>query len=160
MRTKAVGLPAEKNQPTRMHSSRMRTVRSLSSSVREGSVSGGGGSLSGGLCLTGRSLSRESLSRGSLSRETPLWTDRHLSKHNLRKLRLRAVISDLLLSSQYTVNHNLIIERLKFCFFMAVLVVKKMKVKRKRHRKHQKPLNVKKNNIPEDTMINTRGPSV
>ena len=39
-----------------------------------------------GVCQGGRSLSR-----GVSVRETPLSTDRHLWKHNLRNLRLRAV---------------------------------------------------------------------
>ena len=51
---------------------------------------GTGGVCAGGLSAQGVSASG---TRGVCSRHPPPWTDRHLWKHNLRKLRLRAVIN-------------------------------------------------------------------
>ena len=45
----------------------------------------------GGVCFQGGVYLGGLLSQHAL-RQTPLWTDRHLQKHNLRKLRLRAVM--------------------------------------------------------------------
>ena len=90
-----------------MHSSGMRTVRLLT--VSQHALGRGvypSMHWAGGVCIpacNGQSmcLSQHALPRGggvtntpSLGPEadTPLWTDRHLWKHNLRKLRLRAVI--------------------------------------------------------------------
>ena len=62
-----------------------------------GGLPAGGSPCQGGLPARGVSLPGGLpaggclLPGGLLCRETPLWTDRHLLKHNLRKLRLRAV---------------------------------------------------------------------
>ena len=98
---------------TRMHYSRTHTARPLPYGGRSlsagflsrGSLSGGvsvqGSLCPGGLCSGG------SLSRGLPDRDPPgwrppgqrprppLWTDKHLWKHNLRKLRLRTVTSHM-----------------------------------------------------------------
>ena len=83
-----------KNLQTRMHSSGMRTARLLTVSQhalhRRGCLPRGylsrGVSTQGGWCLPGG---------GGIpacnGAKTPLWTDRHLWKHNIRKLRLQAV---------------------------------------------------------------------
>ena len=99
----------ENRSKTSMHSSRMRTARLLPVSPSmhcRGSAPGGclllGGVCScGGVCSWGVSAPRgvsASGPRGCVTQHAmgqtppPLWTDRHLWKHNLRKLRLRAVI--------------------------------------------------------------------
>ena len=52
------------------------------------------GCLPGGVCLGGVCPDGGYLSQHEMG-QTPLWTDRHLWKHNLRKRRLRAVIITL-----------------------------------------------------------------
>ena len=83
-----------KNLQTRMHSNGMRTARLLTVSQHALHRRG---------CLPSRYLSRGVSTQGGWclpggggipacnGAEPPLWTDRHLWKHNLRKLRLRAV---------------------------------------------------------------------
>ena len=69
-----------------MHSSRMHTGHSLPY---------------GGISITETPWTetpRTETPPGQRPRSPPLWTDRHLWKHNLRKLRLRAVITKFLLS--------------------------------------------------------------
>ena len=94
---------------TRMHSSGMRTTRLLTVSQH---VLGKGVCIpactgQGGVCLLRGCLVWREVSaqggvcpgsvcpggdrRGVADADSPLWTDRHLCKHNLRKLRLRAV---------------------------------------------------------------------
>ena len=85
----------KKNQQTRMHSSRMHTVR-CSDRLVGGNVCLGWGCLPGGVCLgessQGRCLPRGGLSEGCLPRgclprgctpPPPPWTDRRLWKHYL-----------------------------------------------------------------------------
>ena len=93
-----------------MHSSGMRTIRLLTVTQN-----GGGGFCQGGVCPVGclplvlGGVSAQGVSASgpggcvcpgcvclwswgvSMRQTPPLWTDRHLSKHNLRKLRSQAV---------------------------------------------------------------------
>ena len=79
---------------TRMHSSGMRTACLLTISqhaLHRGVSAWGGGVYLGGVCQgvsAQGGVSQHAMGQTPL----PLWTDRHLWKHNLRKLRLRAVI--------------------------------------------------------------------
>ena len=86
---------------TRMHSNGMRTARFLT--VSQHALAGGcipactgrgRGCLHRGWCLPGGvgCLPGEGGVCPGGGRYPPLWTDRHLGKHNLRKLRLQAVI--------------------------------------------------------------------
>ena len=52
------------------------------------------------------------VSQHAMGQTPPLWTDRHLWKHNLRKLRLQAAIN--LLSSKGQILPSLVISSLRF----------------------------------------------